>query len=120
MVSDSVIKPIGGTHYPRSTGEFRYRELIARPERLPTPRTPPGVRRNHPVSVERPPADRPWRTPSAATLSSVDECSDIPGEPYVGQLDTPVRANAARSGLVGPPRLWAPATAAGANSHTPR
>ncbi len=38
----------------------RYRELVANPERLPTPRQPP-TRRGHPPSVQRPPANRPWR-----------------------------------------------------------
>jgi transposase-like protein len=53
-------------------GPVRYRELIAKPERLPTPRTPPGVRRSHPVSVERPAADRPWRALGVGAPSSVD------------------------------------------------
>jgi transposase-like protein len=38
----------------------RYRDLIAKPERLPTPRTPP-LSRGRPASVQRPAANRPWR-----------------------------------------------------------
>jgi transposase-like protein len=39
----------------------RYRDLIAHPQPRTAPPTPPQVR-GHPPSLERPPADRPWRT----------------------------------------------------------
>ena len=39
----------------------RYRDLIANPRSLKVPPTPPATR-GHPPSLERPPADRPWRT----------------------------------------------------------
>ena len=38
----------------------RYRDLIARPQPGATPHAPPGAR-GHPPSLERPPANRPWR-----------------------------------------------------------
>jgi transposase-like protein len=38
----------------------RYRDLIANPRPNATPRPPPGTR-GHPASLERPPANRPWR-----------------------------------------------------------
>jgi transposase-like protein len=38
----------------------RYSDLIANPRPSGTPRLPPGGR-GHPPSMERPPADRPWR-----------------------------------------------------------
>jgi len=43
----------------------RYRDLIVNPQRRPTPRRPPGTR-GHPPSLERPPADRPWRSAPSA------------------------------------------------------
>lgn len=43
------------THEP-----VRYRQLIANPKPKKTPPLPPG-RRGHPPSLDRPPADRPWR-----------------------------------------------------------
>jgi transposase-like protein len=39
----------------------RYQELIASRRPIPVPRKPPRGR-GHPPSLERPPADRPWRT----------------------------------------------------------
>lgn len=39
----------------------RYHDLIAKPERLPTPRQPPA-KRGSPPSIDRPAANRPWRT----------------------------------------------------------
>ena len=39
----------------------RYRDLIANPRPSGTPRRPPGTR-SRPPSIERPPADRPWRS----------------------------------------------------------
>jgi len=39
----------------------RYQDLIATKRPSKTPRTPPQTR-GHPPSLERPPADRPWRT----------------------------------------------------------
>ena len=39
----------------------RYRDLIAAPRPGTRPRTPP-VTRGHPPSIERPPAERPWRS----------------------------------------------------------
>ncbi len=39
----------------------RYRDLIANPRSPKVPPTPPATR-GHPPSLERPPADRPWRT----------------------------------------------------------
>ncbi len=39
----------------------RYRDLIANPRPLKVLPTPPATR-GHPPSLERPPADRPWRT----------------------------------------------------------
>lgn len=39
---------------------IRYHELVANPERLSKPRQPP-TGRGHPPSVQRPPANRPWR-----------------------------------------------------------
>ena len=50
----------------------RYRELIANPERLPTPRRPP-TGRGSPPSVQRPPANRPWRTSTDGATSLVAE-----------------------------------------------
>jgi hypothetical protein len=38
----------------------RYRDLIANPRPTATPRMPPGTR-GRPASLERPPANRPWR-----------------------------------------------------------
>ena len=38
----------------------RYRDLIARPQPGAAPHAPPGAR-GHPPSLERPPANRPWR-----------------------------------------------------------
>jgi transposase-like protein len=49
----------------------RYRELIAKPERLPTPRTPPPGPRGRTPSVQRPAADRPWRATRVHTTSNV-------------------------------------------------
>lgn len=43
-------------HHP-----VRYRDLIANPRPSGTPRRPPGTR-SRPPSIERPPADRPWRS----------------------------------------------------------
>lgn len=41
----------------------RYKNLIANPRpRSVPPRPPPGERRPHPPSLDRPPANRPWRT----------------------------------------------------------
>lgn len=40
----------------------RYRDLIANPRPSGMPRRPPGTR-GRPPSMERPPADRPWREP---------------------------------------------------------
>jgi hypothetical protein len=40
----------------------RYRDLVV----APTPkkvRPNPPIKRGHPPSMERPPADRPWRSP---------------------------------------------------------
>jgi transposase-like protein len=42
----------------------RYRQLVANPKPKKTPPRPP-TRRGHPPSVERPPADRPWRSGAA-------------------------------------------------------
>lgn len=39
----------------------RYRELVANPSPKRTPPIPPG-RRGHPPTLDRPPADRPWRS----------------------------------------------------------
>jgi transposase-like zinc ribbon protein len=39
----------------------RYRDLIAHPQPRTAPPTPPQAR-GHPPSLERPPANRPWRT----------------------------------------------------------
>jgi len=39
----------------------RYRDLIVNTKPAPMPRRAPGTR-GHPASLERPPADRPWRT----------------------------------------------------------
>ncbi len=43
----------------------RYRQLVANPEPKKTPPRPP-TRRGHPPSVERPTANRPWRSGGAA------------------------------------------------------
>ena len=43
-------------HHP-----VRYKDLIVRPEPKKTPPVPPG-RWGHPPSLQRPPANRPWRT----------------------------------------------------------
>lgn len=40
----------------------RYRDLVRHPEPKASPPRPPATR-GHPPSLERPPADRPWRTP---------------------------------------------------------
>ena len=48
----------------------RYQELIANPERLPTPRQAP-TRRGRPPSVQRPAANRPWRSSAGSTPSTV-------------------------------------------------
>ncbi len=39
----------------------RYRDLITNPKPRPTPPTPPSQARGYPPSMERPPANRPWR-----------------------------------------------------------
>lgn len=49
----------------------RYRDLVARPERLPTPRTPPTGPRGRTPSLQRPPADRPWRADAGPPLSTM-------------------------------------------------
>ncbi len=79
--------PIAGVHYPTSTGEFdawfhtdadcldylewlrwpahdpvRYRDLIATRQPIDRPPFRPVVRRRRPPSLDRIPADRPWRT----------------------------------------------------------
>jgi len=46
-------------------GPVRYRDLIANPRPGRTPRTPPGTR-GKPASLDRPPANRPWRAEQAA------------------------------------------------------
>jgi len=46
-------------------GPVRYRDLIANPRPGRTPRTPPGTR-GKPASLDRPPANRPWRAEPAA------------------------------------------------------
>jgi hypothetical protein len=43
----------------------RYRDLIANPRPMATPRLPPG-NRGRPASLERPPANRPWRATDPA------------------------------------------------------
>ena len=40
----------------------RYRDLVVDPAPKAMPPSPP-IKRGHPPSMERPPADRPWRTP---------------------------------------------------------
>ena len=40
---------------------LRYRSLVVNPQPKHAPPTPPG-RRGHPPSVDRPRAERPWRT----------------------------------------------------------
>lgn len=42
-------------------GPVRYRQLVANSQPKPTPPTPPTVR-GHPPSLDRPPANRPWRS----------------------------------------------------------
>ena len=44
----------------------RYRELVTQPQPKATPPRPP-VRRGRPPSVQRPPANRPWRNQTTAT-----------------------------------------------------
>lgn len=41
-------------------GPVRYQDLIAHPQPRKTPPTPPGAR-GKPPSLDRPPAERPWR-----------------------------------------------------------
>lgn len=48
----------------------RYRDIVARPKAKKTPPSPPGPR-GHPPSLDRPPAERPWRrTPRPAEVGS--------------------------------------------------
>jgi ISXO2 transposase-like protein len=47
----------------------RYRQLVAHPEPKKTPPGPPG-RRGHPPSVERPAADRRWRSGTTGIRSA--------------------------------------------------
>jgi len=61
----------------------RYRDLIANPERLPTPRRPPAGR-GRPPSVDRPPANRPWRLASEDQPSTVTPQRGKPSESDVG------------------------------------
>ena len=47
----------------------RYRDLIVDPTPKMKPPAPPRTR-GHPASLERPPANRPWRVASPASASS--------------------------------------------------
>ena len=57
---------------------IRYRQLVAQPEPKSTPPRPP-TRRGRPPSVQRPPAQRPWRSiPAESSLTVTDNRTKSP------------------------------------------